>query len=54
MYRVVCCYEDFFFGECSYIYKDNLTLDEAIAYKEAKECETNDIYKVEKVKGYGE
>ncbi len=53
MYRVVCCYEDFFFGECSYIYKDNLTLDEAIAC--AKECETNgDIYKVEKVKGYGE
>lgn len=49
MYRVVCYYEDLFFGECSYVYKDNLTLDEAIICVKDRE-HTGDIYRVEKQK----
>lgn len=47
MYRVICYYEDSFFGECSYVYKDNLTLDEADACAKERE-NTGDIYRVEK------
>lgn len=48
MYKITCYYQDLLFGECSYICKTNLTLQEAQTFMKEHE-HYDDVYIMEEM-----